>query len=224
MHRFKDRTDAGRRLCTALGHHLSDRRALVLGLPRGGLPVAAAIAEHFDLPLDVLCVRKLGVPFQRELAMGAIASGGAVVRNEDVIAMLPSAEAAFERVLEEERAELARRERAYRGDAPPLDARDRTVVIVDDGLATGATMEAAVRALRTLEPAAILVAVPVGSPEAVARLEGVADRVVCLLAPAYFGAVGTFYDVFEQTSDAEVAALLAAAKRRLAPDGAAGNA
>lgn len=224
MHRFRDRADAGRQLCAALAPHLADPRALVLGLPRGGLPVAAEIADHFALPLDVLCVRKLGVPFQPELAMGAIASGGALVRNDDVLAMLPSAERAFERVLDEERRELERRERAYRGDAAPLTVAGRTVLVVDDGLATGATMEAAARALRALGAGTIVVAVPVGSPEAVARLQGVADRVVCLLAPAAFGAVGTFYDVFDQTSDDEVAALLAAARRRLAQPGAAPDA
>lgn len=214
MQRFADRADAGRQLAAALAGVVKDPRALVLGLPRGGLPVAAEIAAALGLPLDVLCVRKLGVPFQRELAMGALASGGAIVRNEDVLAMVPAAESAFRRVLEEERSELERRERAYRGDAPPLDVRGRTAIVVDDGLATGATMDAAVQALRSLEARSIIVAVPVGSPEAVARIREHADDVVCLHAPMFFGAVGSFYEEFDQTSDEEVTALLAAARRR----------
>ncbi|HEX6571967.1 MAG TPA: phosphoribosyltransferase family protein [Steroidobacteraceae bacterium] len=218
MRRFADRADAGRQLAKALAATVSERGAIVLGLPRGGVPVAAEIASELRLPLDVLCVRKLGVPFQPELAMGALASGGAIVRNEDVLATLPSAETAFARVLAAERAELERREHIYRGEAPPLDVRERLVVLVDDGLATGATMEAAVQALRALAPAAIVVAVPVGSREAVERIAAVADRVVCLHAPIYFGAVGSFYESFEQTGDSEVTEVLAAARRRREPD------
>jgi putative phosphoribosyl transferase len=214
VRRFADRADAGRQLARALDGVVTDRDALVLGLPRGGVPVAAVIAAALDLPLDVLCVRKLGLPFQPELAMGAVAGGGAVVRNEDVLATVPAAETTFERVLEHERAELERRERAYRGAAPALDVKDRAVIVVDDGLATGATMEAAVRALQALEARTIVVAVPVGAPESVARIAQCADRVVCLHAPMMFGAVGAFYAAFEQTSDAEVSALLAAAHRR----------
>jgi len=220
MHRFTDRADAGRQLATALAGRVTDPEALVLGLPRGGLPVAAQIASALVLPLDVLCVRKLGVPFQRELAMGAVASGGAIVRNEDVLAMVPAAESAFQRVLDEERSELERRERAYRGDAPSLDVRARTVVVVDDGLATGATMEAAVQALRSIGAKSIVVAVPVGSPDAVERIRGHVDAVVCLHTPMFFGSVGSFYDAFEQTTDQEVTALLAGARRRPSVKGA----
>lgn len=220
MRRFTDRVDAGRQLAAALASTVTDPAALVLGLPRGGLPVAAEIASALGLPLDVLCVRKLGVPFQRELAMGALASGGAIVRNEDVLAMVPGADSAFQRVLEEERSELERRERAYRGDAPSLVVRGRTVIVVDDGLATGATMDAAVQALRSLAAKSIIVAVPVGSPEAVERIREHADEVVCLHAPMFFGSVGSFYGEFDQTSDDEVTVLLAAARRRTAGQGA----
>ena len=221
--RFTDRSDAGRQLAAALARQLEASGAMVLGLPRGGIPVAAEIARTLRLPLDVLCVRKLGVPFQRELAMGAVASGGAVVRNEDVLAMVPAGEAEFERVLAEERAELARRERRYRGAGTPLQVAGRAVILVDDGLATGATMEAGVRALRLLHAREIIVAVPVGSPEACKRIEAVADRVVCLRSPDWFSAVGEWYERFDQTSDEEVTELLEEARERDRP-GARGDA
>lgn len=221
--RFTDRPDAGRQLAAALARQLEASGAIVLGLPRGGVPVAAEIARTLRLPLDVLCVRKLGVPFQRELAMGAVASGGAVVRNEDVLAMVPAGEAEFERALAEERAELARRERRYRGAGTPLQVAGRPVILVDDGLATGATMEAGVRALRLLHAREIIVAVPVGSPEACKRIEAVADRVVCLRSPEWFGAVGAWYESFDQTSDEEVTELLEEARERDRP-GARGDA
>ena len=221
--RFTDRSDAGRQLAAALARQLETSGAIVLGLPRGGVPVAAEIARTLRLPLDVLCVRKLGVPFQRELAMGAVASGGAVVRNEYVLAMVPAGENEFERALAEERAELARRERRYRGAGTPLQVAGRAVILVDDGLATGATMEAGVRALRLLHAREIIVAVPVGSPEACKRIEAVADRVVCLRSPEWFGAVGAWYERFDQTSDEEVTELLEEARERDRP-GARGDA
>jgi putative phosphoribosyl transferase len=215
--RFRDRADAGQQLARALEVTGVAADAIVLGLPRGGVPVAAEIAEAHDLVLDVLCVRKLGAPMQRELAMGAIASGGAVVRNEDVIGSLFVGEAEFSRVLERERAELARREQAYRGEAEMPTVRDRPVLLVDDGLATGATMSAAVAAMRALGAAVVTVAAPVASSEAQDRLAREADRIVCLRVPMGFGSVGQWYEQFDQTTDEEVAQLLALAKRRRPP-------
>jgi putative phosphoribosyl transferase len=208
--RFIDRADAGRQLAGLLAGYKDAPDVIVLGLPRGGVPVAAEVAAALNVQLDVLCVRKLGVPFQRELAMGAIASGGAVVRNDDVLAGWPAAAQAFERVLEQERGELARRERAYRGNfTAPLNLRGRRVLVVDDGLATGATMEAAVLALRSLEARRITVAVPVASREAIERIAAIADEIACVVTPEYFGAVGECYEHFGQTSDAEVTQVLA---------------
>ncbi|HEX9208244.1 MAG TPA: phosphoribosyltransferase [Steroidobacteraceae bacterium] len=217
--RFADRVDAGRQLAPVVGGLDLPRDAIVLALPRGGVPVAAEIARALGLPLDVLCVRKLGVPFQPELAMGALASGGAVVRNEDVLAQFPSSEADFERVLAAERVELSRRERLYRGTAGPLQVTGRCVVLVDDGLATGATMGAAVAALRAMGAARIVVAVPVGAPDACARIAATADQVVCLVQPMLFASVGQWYETFEQTQDDEVRSLLAEATRRVVGGG-----
>lgn len=212
---YADRADAGRALAAALESHHGARGTIVLGLPRGGVPVAYEIAERLELPLDVLVVRKLGLPSQPELAMGAIASGGALVRNEEVVRYLRGRDDAFEAVRAGEQRELERRERDYRGDRPPLDLRDRTGILVDDGLATGATMEAAVRALKALGARRVVVAVPVASPEARDRIASVADEVVCLAAPMFFSAVGQWYHDFGQTSDEEVRDLLAKAHARL---------
>jgi predicted phosphoribosyltransferase len=213
---YADRADAGRALAVALEAHRGAADTIVLGLPRGGVPVAYEIASGLDLPLDVLVVRKLGLPWQPELAMGAIASGGALVRNDEVVRYLGDREDAFEAVRIREQAELERRERDYRGDRPSLDVRNRAGILVDDGLATGATMEAAVRALQALGARRVVVAVPVASPEARDRIAAVADEVVCLAAPAFFSAVGQWYRDFGQTSDAEVRDLLAKAHARLA--------
>jgi putative phosphoribosyl transferase len=209
-HVFDDRVDAGRALARSLVSYAGAADAIVLGLPRGGVPVASEIADALGLPLDVLVVRKLGLPSQPELAMGAIASGGAIVLNEDVLRYAADRENMLEHVKRQELAELERRERTFRGARPSLDVRGRTVIVADDGLATGATMEAAVRALRTLGAMRVVVAVPVASVEARDRIARVSDEIVCLEAPRYFSAVGQWYRNFDQTSDAEVKQLLAA--------------
>lgn len=205
---YADRGDAGRRLSVWLSHWRGRGDVIVLALPRGGVPVGREIAKSLGAPLDVLLVRKLGFPGHEELAMGAIASGGVMVLNPYAAAgRVP--EDVVREVAEREGAELQRRERLYRGDRPPLDLRDRTAILVDDGLATGATMRAAVRACRAQGPAAVVVAVPVGSPEAVAALRRSADSVVCPLTPRDLVAIGAWYRSFEQLSDAEVTAILA---------------
>jgi putative phosphoribosyl transferase len=209
---YADRADAGRALADSLAHLRAAPDAIVLGLPRGGVPVAYEVARALDLPLDVLVVRKLGLPQQPELAMGAIASGGALVVNDEVVRYLGGRPDAFEAVRAREQLELERRERDYRGTRPPLEVKGRSAVLVDDGLATGATMEAAVLALRSLGAKEVVVAVPVASQEARERIEAVADEVVCLAAPPFFSAVGQWYADFGQTEDAEVRDLLARAQ------------
>jgi putative phosphoribosyl transferase len=214
---FEDRVDAGHALARALAEFDGARDAIVLGLPRGGVPVAAEIARSLGLPLDVLVVRKLGLPWQPELAMGAIASGGALVLNEDVLRHA-GGEEVLEQVRRRELAELERRERAFRGSRPPLEVAGRTAIVADDGLATGATMEAAVRALRSLAAARVVVAVPVASLEARERIAALADQILCLETPPYFSAVGQWYRDFDQTSDSEVSELLERSWQR-APGG-----
>jgi predicted phosphoribosyltransferase len=209
---FRDRAEAGRRLAGALRHLAGRRDVLVLGLPRGGVPVASAVARALGAPLDVFVVRKLGVPGQRELAFGAIASGGVRVLNQELVIGLGLEPRVINAAAAAEQEELQRRERAYRGDAPPLDLVGKTVVLVDDGLATGASMRAAVMALRARRPAQIVVAVPTAAPEACDELRDLADDVVCAETPAYFVAVGERYDDFRETSDEEVRTLLAEAK------------
>ncbi len=206
---FADREQAGK----LLGAHLAEApaldRPLVLGLPRGGVPVAAEVARALHAPLDVLVVRKLGAPGSPELAVGAIASGGVRVVNPSLVRRLGISEQALEHVARVEGVELARRERAYRGDRPALQLAGRTVVLVDDGLATGASMLAAVECARAAHPARLVVAVPVGAPEACDRISAAADDLVCLSAPAAFSAVGGHYRHFRQTSDEQVRRLLA---------------
>jgi predicted phosphoribosyltransferase len=212
---FRDRREAGRALAAALADE-ADARPVVLGLARGGVPVAAEIAAELDAPLDVFVVRKLGVPWQPELAMGAIASGGVLVRNEEVLARLPDAEASLEAVRQREAAELAARERRYRGSRAAVPVAGRRVIVADDGLATGSSMIAAVRALRQAGAESIVVAVPVGPPDTCRRIEALCDRLVCLERPRWFMAVGQWYEDFGQTEDEEVSELLEAAARRQA--------
>ena len=207
--RFHDRMDAGQRLAARLTEYAGRSDVLVLGLPRGGIPVAHEVAKALGAPLDVLLVRKLGVPGHPELAMGAIASGGVEVLSRDLIRHLGIVDAVVEQVAVRERQELARREVLYRGTRPPVVIRDRTVIVVDDGLATGSTMEAAILALRHQAPARIVVAAPVGAPDTCARLARVADAVVCVSMPEPFNAVGLWYEEFAQTTDDEVKQLLA---------------
>jgi putative phosphoribosyl transferase len=208
--RFADRADAGRQL----GARLAERPrpgAVVLGLPRGGVVVAAGVAAALGAPLDLLAVRKIGCPGRAELAMGAVAAVAGVVetvRVEEVLAASPVREEVFGRVREVEVAELRRREAAYRGDRPPLELRGRPVVLVDDGMATGATMRAAVAAARGRAPAALTVAVPVGASRPLARLRAEVEEVVALLEPADFRSVDQAYDDFSPTADAEVRAAM----------------
>jgi predicted phosphoribosyltransferase len=206
---FANRTEAGRLLGAAVRARLGAQPATVLGLPRGGVAVAVGVAEALGATVDVLVVRKVGVPSQPELAMGAVGPHGVTIHNEDVLELLPEAARRFESVAAGERAEVSRRERLFRGERPPLELKDRTVVLVDDGVATGATLRAGVAAARKLGAARVVVAVPVAAHEAVARLSAEADEVICLEQPAFFMAVGQFYDDFPQVSDAEVRALLA---------------
>jgi erythromycin esterase-like protein/predicted phosphoribosyltransferase len=211
---YRDRRDAGRQLAAKLTSYAHRPDVVVLGLPRGGIPVAFEVAEALAAPLDAFLVRKLGVPGHEELAMGAIASGGIRVLNEDVVGSLAIPEATIDAVEAQERQELARRERLYRGGLPSPDVQDRTVILVDDGLATGSTMRAAARALRQRHPARLIAAVPVGSADICASLRDVVDEVVCAETPAPFYAVGIWYESFAQTSDAEVQTLLRQAAER----------
>lgn len=207
---FHDRRDAGRAIAQALRERNEAGRldTLVLALPRGGVPVAYEVAEALDAPLDLMLVRKLGVPGHEELAMGAIASGGVLVTNDNVIQQLGLGRDAIERAAERERLELRRREQAYRGDRTPPRVEGREVILVDDGLATGSTMLAAVRAIRQLRPARIVVAVPVAPAETCAAFENEVDEIICAATPQDFFGVGAWYEDFEQTTDEEVRELL----------------
>jgi putative phosphoribosyl transferase len=214
-HAFRNRTEAGRLLAEKLAKYAGRDDVIVLGLPRGGVPVAFEVARRLGAPLDVFIVRKLGVPGFEELAAGAIASGGVRVLNEDVVRAISHADEAIEAVTARETAELERREQIYREGRPPPELRDRIVILVDDGLATGATMRAAVKALRQRGAARIVVAVPVGPPDTCRELQEEADETICLSTPPFFQAVGQYYEDFSQTSDEDVRELLSQAAQAM---------
>lgn len=202
--RFKDRRHAGRLLADELSRYRDAPSLLVLALPRGGVPVAFEVADRLGAPLDVFTVRKLGVPQQPELAMGAIASGGIRVLNRSIVDGLRIGDEDLEAVTDRERQELRRREEKYRGDRPDLDLEGKTVILVDDGLATGATMEAAIEAVESQHPRQLIVAVPTAPPDTTQRLSMLVDEMVCLQTPEPFGGVGGWYQDFSQTTDQEV--------------------
>jgi putative phosphoribosyl transferase len=205
---FRDRPDAGRQLAARLKRYADRPDVLVLALPRGGVPVAYEVAKELKAPLDVFLVRKLGVPGHEELAMGAIASGGVRVLNEDIINYLRIPDVVIDAVAAREQRELERRQQAYRDGRPPPDVRDRIVILIDDGLATGSTMRAAAASLRLLKPRRIVVAVPVSAPETCDAIRSEVDEIVCAVTPEHFQGVGLWYDDFSQTSDDEVRELL----------------
>ncbi|HEY7355632.1 MAG TPA: phosphoribosyltransferase [Ktedonobacterales bacterium] len=218
MHiRFHNRTEAGRLLSRRLLPYANRPDVLVLGLPRGGVPVAFEVARALRAPLDTLVVRKLGVPGQEELALGAIASGGSRVLNPEVVQGLDIPQWMIADITAREQHELERRERRYRGNRPELDVRGRMVILVDDGLATGATMRAAIAALRQQHPARVVMAVPVAPPPICRELRAVADEAICLLTPEPFLGVGRWYDDFAPTTDEEVRSLLDRAASSVGP-------
>jgi predicted phosphoribosyltransferase len=217
LRRFRDRTEAGRLLAEQLEEYANRADVLVLALPRGGVPVGYEIARALNAPLDVLIVRKLGAPGQEELAMGAIASGGVRIMNEDVLPFLSLTEEEIERIVAREQSELERREKLYRGDRPAPDARGKIIILVDDGIATGASMRSAVKALRQQQPTKLIIAAPVAARSTCEEFNREADHetCVCLETPEPFFAVGLWYEDFAQTTDDEVRELLARAAREM---------
>lgn len=205
---FRDRTEAGRLLASKLREYANRHDVVVLALPRGGVPVAFEVGRALNALLDVFVVRKLGLPGHEELAMGAIASGGVRVLNQDVVLGLRIPREVIDMVATQEEMELERREREYRGGRPPIDVQGRTVILVDDGLATGSSMRVAALALKNKNPAQIIVAVPVGAPSTCAQFESAVDKVVCGVTPEPFWAVGQWYQDFSQTTDEQVRDLL----------------
>jgi putative phosphoribosyl transferase len=212
--RFADRAEAGRRLARALEPEIDGSQAVILGLPRGGVPVAWEVAQALGAPLDILIVRKLGVPWQRELAFGAIATGGVVIYEPQVLSMIQLSDAERDAVVRREREEMERREQLYREGLPALDVRGRVAVVVDDGIATGSTVRAALKALAERGAAKRVVACPVAPPEVAEALADEADLVVCLERPERFMAVGLWYDDFREVSDDQVRTLLRQARER----------
>ncbi len=208
LQRFRDRTQAGQILAAQLAAYANRPDVLVLAFPRGGVPVAFEVARALHAPLDVIIVRKLGVPGEEELAMGAIASGGVRVLNDDVVQLLGISDEEINRVATHEQREVERRERLYRGDRPAYEVHGRTVILVDDGIATGATMRAAVASVRQQQPARIVIAIPVAASSTCEEFVGEVDELVCVLRPEAFFAVGFWYEHFSQTTDEEVRDLL----------------
>jgi putative phosphoribosyl transferase len=211
---FRDRHDAGRRLAQLLTHLAGRTDVVILGLPRGGVPVAYEVAAALQAPLDIFVVRKLGVPGQEELALGALASGGIRVLNQDVVTAVGISAEAIDAITRREHVELERRERLYRGERPAMEVKGKTVVLIDDGLATGSTMRAAAKALRAGDPAKIVVAVPVAARATCEALRSEVDEVVCAEIPARFIAVGEWYEEFAQTTDDDVRELLRLARQQ----------
>lgn len=208
MYHFQNRSEAGRMLASRLQQYANRSDVLVLALPRGGVPVGYEVAVALNVPLDVFLVRKLGVPGHEELALGAIASGGVRVLNYDVVEALGIPEETIDTIAARERRELTRRQQEYRGSRPPADAQGHTIILVDDGLATGSTMRAAAAALRRQNPARLIIAVPVGAASTCEELKREADELICLMEPEPFHAVGLWYEDFGQTTDQEVRDLL----------------
>jgi putative phosphoribosyl transferase len=206
--RLRNRTEAGQMLASLLTDYANRPDVLVLGLPRGGVPVAFEVAKALNVPLDICLVRKLGVPGHKELAMGAIASGGIRVLNYDVVSWLGISSNTIDEVAAKEQRELERRDRVYRGDRPQSDVSNRTIILVDDGIATGSTMRAAIAILQQQQPEQIVVAVPVAPAQTCKELKSEVDKVVCLMTPEPFYAIGLWYENFEQTTDEEVRELL----------------
>jgi putative phosphoribosyl transferase len=209
MH-FRDRREAGQLLAEEMGFLKGKEDVIVLGIPRGGVVVAYEVAQAIDVPLDIYITRKIGAPHNPELAIGAVASDGGIVLDQDLVRQLGVPEDYIENETERQRQEIERRAKEYRGDRPSLELAGKTVVVVDDGVATGATTLATLRALKRQEPKELILAIPVGPPDTVKRLGKEADRVICLSSPRLFWAVGAFYVTFDQTSDEEVKQLLGA--------------
>jgi predicted phosphoribosyltransferase len=221
---FEDRRDAGRQLAKKFDRYIGVGNVVVLGLPRGGVPVAYELATHLAAPLDVLVVRKLGVPGHEELAMGAIASGDVEVVDPTIVARAGVTPERLQAVVDAERRELARREQVFRGGRPPRDVAGKIAIVVDDGLATGASMAAALDAIRTRKPARLVAAVPIAPPETCRALRARADDMICLVTPPRMYAVGVWYRDFAQTTDQEVRTLLAGAAHALPPKPTRGDA
>lgn len=208
MEKYIDRKEAGIVLAKHLKDYVNQLNAIVLALPRGGVPVAYEVAKALSIPLDVFVVRKLGVPGHEELAMGAVASGGTVIFNEQLMSQLNLEQSSIDAVLQSEQKELVRRERLYRGDCPFPELSGKTIILVDDGIATGSTMQAAVKALRKHKPASIIIAVPVAAYATCEEMATLVDKIICPLRPINFYAVGLWYEQFSQTADSEVIELL----------------